>query len=171
MSSDRTEAPLDADELTQLFGFLDYHRATLARKTDGLDAEQLNQPLPSSPMTLGGMLKHVALNEVSWFCDRFRGEPDGEPWDSVDWDADWDWDWHSAKDDSPEQLRALWQASVERARAAVAGAAIEDLAQGTLRDGGRPNLRWIVLHMIEEYARHNGHADLIREAIDGVTGE
>ncbi|RLV51236.1 DinB family protein [Nocardioides mangrovicus] len=152
-------------------GYLDYQRATLWQKVSGLDGTQLARVLPPSDMTLGGMLKHCALNEDYWFCHRAAGGPEGEPWDSVDWDADRDWDWHSAAQDSPEELLGLWHAAVERARAAVADIDLATPAVIGRRDGERPSLRWIVVHMVEEYARHNGHADLIRESIDGVTGE
>src|SRR5699024_1069371 len=97
------------------------------------------------------------------------------PWDSVDWQADSDWDWHSAADDTPEQLRHLWETTVERSRLHVAQALKEDgldqLARRAFPDGQAASLRWILTHMIEEYARHNGHADLLREALDGQTGE
>jgi len=92
----------------------------------------------------------------------------------VDWDADPDWEWHSATDDSPEKLRALWQRFVEQSRANVAEAlSVGDLDQQVRdsRPGDSPNLRWVIGHMIEEYARHNGHADLLRESVDGKTGE
>jgi hypothetical protein len=97
------------------------------------------------------------------------------PWDTVDWDADPDWDWHSAAADTPEQLRELWQDAVARSRALVTKAlddgGLEQLARRAWPDGRVPSLRWIVCHMIEEYARHNGHADLLRESVDGLTGE
>ena len=93
----------------------------------------------------------------------------------MDWDADRDWDWHSAAADSPEQLLALWQDAVARSRAwsprRWPAAASDQLARRTWPDGRSPSLRWILVHMIEEYARHNGHADLIRESVDGLTGE
>ena len=93
----------------------------------------------------------------------------------MDWDADPDWDWHSAAADTPEQLLTLWQDAVARSRSAVTEALADGgmgrLARRTWPDGRSPSLRWIVCHMIEEYARHNGHADLIRESIDGQTGE
>ena len=86
-----------------------------------------------------------------------------------------DWEWHSAGDDTPEQLLALWNDSVVRSRELVAQAlangGMDQLAQRTWPDGRAPSLRWIVCHMIEEYARHNGHADLLRESVDGETGE
>ncbi|MCW2758792.1 MAG: hypothetical protein JWO46_2538 [Nocardioidaceae bacterium] len=171
MDTPRTDPPYAASEREQLVAYLDYHRETLRLKTAGLTTAQLQQTLAPSEMTLGGMMKHCALNEVSWFAARFAGGVEGEPWDSVDWQADYDWDWHSAVDDSPEQIVALWESGVAQARDAIEGADLEALAQKPVRSGDHPNLRWILLHMIEEYARHNGHADLIRESIDGATGE
>jgi Protein of unknown function (DUF664) len=121
------------------------------------------------------MLKHLALVEDWWFCQWLLGRDPVPPWDAVDWDADPDWDWHSAAADTPEQLLTLWQDAVARSRSAVTEALADGgmgrLARRTGPDGRSPSLRWIVCHMIEEYARHNGHADLIRESIDGQTGE
>jgi uncharacterized damage-inducible protein DinB len=172
----RPEPPVDGDELATLVGFLEFHRATLAWKTDGLAAEQLNQTTARSSMTLGGLLKHISYVEQEWFNHVLLGRDRTEPWASVDWLSDIDWDWHSAGQDSPEQLRALWRSSVERSRRDLAEA-LESGDLGQLarrppwRDGRTPTLRWILTHMIEEYSRHNGHADLIREAIDGQVGE
>ena len=172
----RPEPPLAADENDTLLGFLDYQRATLAWKCAGLDAAGLGATVAASPMTLGGMLKHLAYVEDVWFS-RFLYERDPEPpWDTVDWEADPDWDWHSAAADTPEQLHALWQDAVARSRPLVA----EALADGGLERpaawiddwyGVAPSLRWILVHLIREYARHVGHADLIRESVDGLTGE
>jgi hypothetical protein len=121
------------------------------------------------------MLKHLAWVEYYWFCWRLHGRDPGPPWNTVDWDADPDWEWHSAAGDTPEQLFALWQDAVARSRSLVAEAladgGLERLAQIAWPDGSAPSLRWILVHMIEEYARHNGHADLIRESVDGETGE
>jgi hypothetical protein len=93
----------------------------------------------------------------------------------VDWQRDPDWEWHSAADDTPEQLNALWQDVVTHSRSlvteALADGGLGRLAQQTWPDGTAPSLRWILVHMIEEYARHNGHADLLRESVDGLTGE
>lgn len=168
----RTDPPLAADERTTLLAFLDYHRDTLRLKAGGLDAAQLAVTLPPSEMTLGGMVKHLALVEHSWLRRVFLGEAYAEPWASVDWEADVDWDWHSARDDSPEGIWALYERMVADADAVVAGAGLEDLSVKPSRQTGEPfKLRWILLHLVEEYARHNGHADLIRESIDGATGE
>jgi uncharacterized damage-inducible protein DinB len=171
----RVEAPIRADEVTALRGFLDYHRDTFRWKCSGLTQQQLAQPLPSSEMTLGGMMKHLALVEVGWFGNTLAGRPYPPPFDVIDWDADPDWEWHSARDDDPVELRALFDDCVRRADAAIDEALARDGLEAESvqesRTQGRFNLRWIMLHLIEEYARHNGHADLIRESIDGETGE
>jgi len=170
----RPEPPIDGDEVAALLGFLDYQRATLAWKVRGLDRDGLTATTAASSMTLGGLLKHMSYVEDHWFQRVLAGQAAAPPWDTVDWSADHDWDWHSAADDSPDQLVTMWQASIERSRAHVARA-LADGGPGhvaaTESHGARPNLRWILLHMIEEYARHNGHADLLRESIDQETGE
>jgi uncharacterized damage-inducible protein DinB len=171
----RPEPPLAADETATLLGFLDYQRATFAWKCEGLDAAGLSTTVGVSTMTLGGMLKHLAYVESDWFWGSLHGRDRQPPWDTVDWKADRDWEWHSAADDSPEQLRTIWNDAVTSSRSLVAEAlsngGFDQLAKRTWSDGRAPSLRWIVVHMIEEYARHNGHADLIRELVDGQTGE
>ena len=171
----RPEPPVAADETATLLGFLDFHRATLAWKVSGLDAEGLRATVGPSSMTLGGMLKHLAYVEDQWFSRWLRGRDPAPPWDTVDWKADRDWDWHSAAEDTPEQLRALWGDAVARSRSLVAQAlddgGLERLARRAWPDGRSPSLRWILVHLIEEYSRHNGHADLLRESLDGLTGE
>jgi uncharacterized damage-inducible protein DinB len=147
-------------------------------KCEGLTAEQLGRAaVPTSSLTLGGLLHHLALVEDSWFRVRFLGEEHVPPWVTVDWDADPDWDWHSAVDDTPEQVRELFDEAVARADKAIDEALARPTGLGTpsarpsRRSGNPYSLRWILLHMVEEYARHNGHADLIRESIDGQTGD
>lgn len=171
----RPEPPLAGDEVATLLGFLDYQRATLKWKVEGLDSAGLNATVGVSSMTLGGMLKHLAYVESDWCARWLHGLDAQAPWNAVDWAADYDWDWHSAADDTPEQLLALWQDTVTRSRSlieqALADGGLDRLAQRTWPDGRAPSLRWIVVHLIEEYARHNGHADLIRESVDGLTGE
>jgi uncharacterized damage-inducible protein DinB len=173
----RPEPPIAAGEVDTLFGFLDYQRATLAWKCRGVDAAGLRATVAASSMTLGGLLKHMALVEDGWFSRALHGNERAAPWNTVDWDADPDWEWHSAADDSAEELFALWEAALDRSRALTAegladgGQGLDRLAVRTWPDGTAPSLRWIVCHMIEEYARHNGHADLLREAVDGETGE
>lgn len=141
------------------------------QKASGLDKAQLNQRTAASELTLAGLLKHAALNEDAWFGETMLGEPLPAPWDDVDWDADPDWDFHSAPDDEPEALFALYAAACERSRAAVERIGDLDAVSATVKRGDRFSLRWVMLHMIEEVARHNGHADMLREAIDGRTGE
>jgi uncharacterized damage-inducible protein DinB len=172
----RPEPPVADDELATLVGFLDWQRATLAWKCAGLDAAGLRATTAASSMTLGGLLKHMALVEDSWFAMDLHGRDYSPPWDAVDWKADPDWEWRTAAEDSPEELFALWRAAVDRSRAlaeeAMAdGDGLSVLAKRAWADGRTPSLRWILCHMIEEYARHNGHADLLRESIDGETGE
>jgi uncharacterized damage-inducible protein DinB len=171
----RPEPDQVADEVTSVLGFLDYQRATLAWKCEGLDAAGMAARVGASSMTLGGLLKHMCRVEDLWFPRWLGGQEPHPPWDTVDWDADDDWDWNSAAHDTPEELRTMWQESVERSRACVTGAlangGLDQLSRRTWPTGDAPSLRWILLHMIEEYARHNGHADLLREAVDGESGE
>jgi uncharacterized damage-inducible protein DinB len=171
----RPEPPQQGDEIATLLGFLDYQRATLKWKCVGLDSAGLQATVGVSTITLGGLLKHLAADESSWFSRWLHGRDREPPWDTVDWEADPDWEWHSAAEDSPEQLFALWQDAVVRSRTNVAEAladgGLDQLARRTWPDDSAPSLRWILTHMIEEYARHNGHADLIRESVDGETGE
>ena len=172
MSTDRADPPLAAGETATLLGYLDYHRATLRRKVGGLDAVQLQATLPPSTMTLGGMVKHLAFVEHWWTRCVFEGHEYGEPWASVDWDADWDWDWHSAAGADLEELLALLDRETAAADRVVRRAPdLGQLSQRTGRAGVPFSLRWILVHLVEEYARHNGHADLIRESIDGTVGE
>lgn len=171
----RPEPPLTADEADTLLGFLEYQRETFAWKCAGLDAAGLAATVGASSMTLGGMLTHLAFVE-EWWCSRWlHGRDLQPPWATDEWETDPDLDWHEAAGRTPEQLRAIWQDAVARSRALVADA----LADGGLSrparrawpDGRTPSLRWILFHLLEEYARHAGHADLIRESVDGVTGE
>ena len=172
----RPEPPVAADEAATLLGFLDWQRATLAWKCSGLDEAGLRATTAASAMTLGGILKHMALVEHAWFSRSLHGREYAPPWDAVDWKTDPDWEWRTAAGDSPDALSALWKRAVEQSRADVAqvldsGDGLGQSAKRTWPDGRSPSLRWILCHMIEEYARHNGHADLIRESVDGQTGE
>jgi len=169
---DPVRPPLAGDEVALLTAFVDQHRAALLAKAAGLDHAQLHRALPPTTMTLGGMLKHLAFVEQWWCREVLHGAPPRPPWDGVDWTADDDWDWHSAVHDEPDALRALYVAAVEDSRAAVAevlddpdGAGLDHLAVRE-RHGARPSLRWVLLHLLEEYAQHLGHADLLREAVD-----
>jgi len=171
----RPEPPLAAGETATLLGFLDYQRATLDWKTRGLDTDGLRATVGVSSITLGGLLKHIAKVEDYWFSERLRGNAMDSRWRVRGWETDPDWDWHPAPDESYEQLHALWQETMARSRQQVAEALAEGgldvLARQPWPNGESPSLRWILVHLIEEYARHNGHADLIRESVDGETGE
>jgi uncharacterized damage-inducible protein DinB len=161
-------------EREMLTGFLDYHRATLKMKVAGLTQPQLARTTGASSLTLAALVKHMALVEDSWFTERFAGQPMPPPFDDVDWEADRDWEMTTAVDDSPEWLLQRYDEACERSRAVVAAtpALDQEAIAGRRREDGAPfTLRWILCHMIEETARHNGHADLLRESIDGVTGE
>ena len=172
----RPEPPVAGDETATLLGSLERQRAIFAWKCGGLYAAGLRATLAPSSMTLGGLLKHLANVEDDYFSLRLLGREPGPPWDTVDWDADPEWDWHSAAEDSPEQLHALWQDAVARSRSAVtealADGGLERLATGISNSRGEsPSLRRILIDLIEEYARHVGYADLIRESVDGLVGE
>lgn len=171
----RPEPPLAKGEAATLVGFLDFQRATLEWKTRDLDADGLRRRLPGHPstMTLAGLLKHLAWVEDYWFTEVLSHAPMPEPWAGVDWKADENWEWSSATTEHPGAVRAVWAASVERSRAALASAGTDSLGTTHPAWGGRGevSVRWILTHMVEEYARHNGHADLLRELVDGQTGE
>lgn len=169
----RTDPPFAGDEMSTLRGFLDFHRRTLAWKLEGLTRDQLAATHPPSTMTLGGMLTHLAYVEDWWFGVVLDGSDPVEPWASAPWHEDPDWDWRPAAAD-PDDAVALWESAVARSDALLVAApdGLETVAVRRDRRTGEPiSLRWIVVHMIEEYCRHNGHADLLREAIDGSTGE
>lgn len=171
----RPEPPPAGDEASILTGFLDFHRATLAWKCSRLDKAGLTTTAATSSITLGGLLKHMSFVEDYWFSYILCGNAPQPPWDTAEWDRDPDWDWNSAAQDGSGELFELWRTSVERSRKLVndvlADGGPDRLAHRARPDGSMHNLRWIMVHMIEEYARHNGHADLIREEIDGSTGE
>lgn len=167
----RTDPPISGDEVTLLTGFLDFLRETMAIKTGGLDAAGLAAVHPPSAITLGGLLKHLAYVEDYWVGQMLLGRPPAPPWASAPWDDDDDWDWHSAAEDSPENLRALWRSAVETSRTHFPYSDLNAPGKTVRSNGDRFTGRWVLIHLIEEYGRHAGHADLIRESIDGVTGE
>ena len=170
-----SEPPAAGDDTATMIGSLERQRRTFAWKAGGLDAAGMQATVGASTMTLGGLMKHLALVEDHYFSYRLHGRDPGAPWNEIDWDADPDWEWRTAADDSPQALMELWQGAVSRSRASVA----EALAAGGLDqpgkiswpDGRTPSLRRILADLIEEYARHVGHADLIRESVDGLVGE
>jgi uncharacterized damage-inducible protein DinB len=161
----RSEPPYILDERPMLEAWLEFHRTTLLLKCEGLDdASRKARPIPTSLLSLHGLLRHMAEVERSWFrrtllvedcgwiwIDSIEDESDLVPLDDADWESD----------------VATWQAECAASRAAAAVHALDDTG---LRRGEPCSLRWIYVHMIEEYARHNGHADLLRELVDGAVG-
>ncbi|MGW0334978.1 DinB family protein [Streptomyces sp. NPDC003011] len=170
MTTQRSEPAQNADERTMLEGWLDYHRQTLAWKCEGLtDAQLRTASVAPSELSLMGLVRHMADVERNWFRKVLAGEDPGPIYYS---DEDPDGEFHLTEADTWQEAYATWQAEIEVARRNAARFALDDLSQGKGRSTGEPfNLRWIYTHMIEEYARHNGHADLVRECLDGATGD
>jgi uncharacterized damage-inducible protein DinB len=158
------------DEVDTAVITLERNRRTFGWKCADLGAEGLSLRLGASSVTLGGLLKHLAWVEELYFQNRLAGRPSMAPFDQLDLDRDWEnWAWSTAAGDTPDALRALWVETVHRSRDALA----EALSRGGLEQT-TPNgmsLRRLLADMIEEYARHTGHADLLREQVDGATGE
>ncbi|MFB6398139.1 DUF664 domain-containing protein [Polymorphospora lycopeni] len=169
------EPSMTAGEAEMLLFALERSRAQFAWKVGGLDAAGLNRRHPPSALTLAGLIKHLALVEDYYTARDLTGEPMGAPWNAVDWDADPDWVWRSAADDPSEELYALWQGAAQRTDAALAKALADGGPDRSTRfvtaSGESPNLRRLLVDLHDEYARHVGHADLLREAVDGLVGE
>jgi uncharacterized damage-inducible protein DinB len=164
----RTSPPYAGPELETLVGFLDWQRETFRMKCADLAPEQLLQRAsPPSTMCLLGLLRHLADVEYGWFREHFAGEDEQLLYDT----EDGDFNVTEADAGSVAQTWALFDTQLKRARAIVAAATTTDLSVRTTKRGDHTSLRWVMLHMIVEYARHNGHADLLREAIDGTVGE
>ncbi|MFI8171465.1 DinB family protein [Streptomyces sp. NPDC085931] len=170
MTTERSMPATTADERTMLEGWLEFHRQTLAWKCEGLSDEQLRTAsAPPSELSLLGLVRHMADVERSWFR-RVLANEDAPPLYFSD--DDLDGEFHLTEADTWAEAGAAWQGEIEAARANAARFGLDDISEGKhRRTGERFNLRWIYTHMIEEYARHNGHADLLRERIDGATGD
>ncbi|AKU15070.1 DUF664 domain-containing protein [Luteipulveratus mongoliensis] len=169
------EAPAAGTEVETLLGSLERQRRIFAWKAGGLDAAGMQATVGASTMTLGGLVKHLTLVEDDYSARRLRGGELDAPWDAIDWDADPNWEWRTAADDTPEQLMTLWSDAAGRTRTAVSEAladgGLDWLSPLTSSDGSSRSLRRTLIDLIEEYARHAGHADLIRESVDGLVGE
>ncbi|MER6751137.1 DinB family protein [Streptomyces fungicidicus] len=169
MTTERDEPAVNADERTMLEGWLDYHRRTLAWKCEGLTDEQLRTAsVPPSKLSLMGLVRHMAEVERIWFRRVLADEDAGPLYFS---EADPDGEFHLTGADTWQDAYGAWQTEIGLARRNAAGLALDDLSRGRRHGGDRFSLRWIYTHMIEEYARHNGHADLLRECVDGSTGD
>jgi uncharacterized damage-inducible protein DinB len=160
----RIEPPRTADEKTSLVSYLDYQRETIIKKLVGLSEADARRAMPPSTLTLLGLTKHLAFVERSWFQKTFADRDVSFPWSKADPDAD-------LRIEENETIPGIIE--FYRAEIAIANQIIaeHDLSETVVRNGRETSLRWIVLHMIEETARHAGHADILRESIDGVTGE
>ncbi|WP_327356512.1 DinB family protein [Streptomyces sp. NBC_01304] len=163
----RIDPPRTGDERETLRAYLDYHRATLAMKTEGLGDEELRkQTMPPSTLSLLGLVRHMAEVERHWFRRVINGEDISHVWsDSGDFQAAYD-----ASESTRAEAFAAWEAEVEQARRIEQAAESLDATVHFPKWGGDVSLRLIMLHLIHEYARHNGHADLLREGVDGTVG-
>ena len=168
------EPPLAGTDAEHLLGMLGRLRTTFRWKAADLDAAGLQTRIGASALTLGGLLKHLASTEDDVSTRRLSGARIGEPWESV-WAGGEDWAFTSAAEDSPEQLYAYWDDAVARSRArldaALSAGGLDQPVDLTGPDGEHASLRRLVCDLIEEYGRHTGHADLLREAVDGLVGE
>jgi uncharacterized damage-inducible protein DinB len=169
MTVERLIPPQDAGERQMLAAWLDLHRATLARKCEGLSDDQLReQSVPPSSLSLLGLVRHMAEVERNWFRPLLAGEQMAGLWaagEVLDPEPAFD---EAATADVAVAF-AAWRTECDRARELTNAA--PSLEVTGMRGGARFSLRWVMVHLIEEYARHNGHADLLRERIDGSTGE
>lgn len=167
MTTERVSPPVRSGERETLRAYLDFHRATLAMKTDGLDDEQLRRrSMPPSTLSLLGLVRHMAEVERTWFRRVINGEDIPLVWSA-------DGDFQAAYDASRatrSEAFAAWQFEVDHARRIEREAASLDVTGYQPRWGEHVSLRLVMLHLIHEYARHNGHADFLREGIDGTTG-
>ena len=178
MTIERPQPSFSNDEVGMLRSYLDHFRATIRLQASGLTDAQLEQTLGPSDLTLGGMLKHLAFVEDYWFSYNLAAHEPAPPWDTAPWSEDRDWDWHSAARTPHAALDALLAAAIARSDACLDAALANNPDLGQLVARPRPpekgetaTLRWVLVHMVEEYARHCGHADLVRECIDGRAGQ
>ena len=168
-----TQKAFGQDEPSVLLGYLDYHRTVLVRKAEGITDDQARlAACPPSELTLMGLIRHMADVERYWFRRRLAGEDIGPIYSSEDPDVgDPDGDLHPGPDDTMAATFAAWRAEVAEADANIAAASLDDVERTSLGNGEPGSLRRVIVHLIEEYARHCGHADLLRQAVDGTTGD
>jgi hypothetical protein len=168
------EPPLAGTETEHLLGMLDRLRATFRWKAGGLDDTGLASRIGASSLTIGSLLKHLAFVEDYTFTVKLRGGGPGEPWESsYRGDID-DWVFVSASEHTADELYAVYDEAVVRSRSRLAAALADgglDQLVSIADDGEHASLRRLLCDLVEEYGRHTGHADLIRESVDGLTGE
>ncbi|HKY15777.1 MAG TPA: DinB family protein [Microthrixaceae bacterium] len=158
----------DAGDRAMLTGLLDWYRRGVVLKLDGLSSEAWSSSPVRSSTTIAGLVKHLAAVEDAWFTERFAGRPSPEPWASAPWDHDPDWEFHTAPHEPVEVVVSMYEAACDRSRAVTDAAELDDLAANY----DRPfTLRFALVHLLEETARHLGHIDILRELADGRTGE
>ncbi len=160
-------APYAGDECAVVSWLLDYHRHVLVRKVAGITDEEARTTVAPSDLTLLGLVRHLALVEQYWFGEVFLGLNETSHWDDPD---DRDRDFHPLPNDTLADALRVLHAEIERARRIASTTSFDTTAVGR-RDGQPVSLRWIMVHLVEEYARHCGHADFLRQAIDGATGD
>jgi hypothetical protein len=169
------EPPFAGTEREHLLGSLDRLRATFRWKADGLDTAGMRTSMPSSALTIGGLVKHLAVQEDYAALVKVAGLPMPAVWNGNGWEGNDDWEFSSAAHQSAAELLALYDAAVDRARDVIRAAIDERGLDGssavTLVDGTRASVRRILFDLLEEYGRHTGHIDLVREAVDGRLGE
>src|SRR5919106_1061755 len=161
----RYGTPVAGTEKEVLTGFLDHYRATIIAICEGLSDEDLRRPMVPSGTTLLGMIKHLAYVERGWFQETIAGDQVEYPFDADDPDADL----RIERDESTEEILDLYRSECSRSRQIIETVSLDDLVKGEERSADY-NVRWVIVHMIEETARHAGHADIIREQLDGSTG-
>ena len=161
----RYGTPVAGAEKEVLTGFLDHYRATIIAICEGLSDEDLRRPMVPSGTTLLGMIKHLAYVERGWFQETIAGDQVEYPFDADDPDADL----RIERDESTEEILDLYRSECSRSRQIIETVSLDDLVKGEERSADY-NVRWVIVHMIEETARHAGHADIIREQLDGSTG-
>jgi hypothetical protein len=168
------EPPLAGTEVEHLVGALDRLRTTFRWKADDLDAVGLQARIGNSSLTLGGLLNHLAAVEDYTFATKLTGQPLDERWTAIEGHLSKD-ELSSAADHTPEELYDRWDGAVERSRARLDAAlergGLDQLVHLSWGDGRHVSLRRLLCDLIEEYGRHTGHADLLREAVDGLVGE
>ena len=168
------EPPLAGDEVAALTGSLNRMRGYLLWKCGGLDADGIRATLAPSTLTPGGLLKHLAVVEAITLSWKLHGRAPFPPFDQADWD-DADWHFRVEDNDTPESLERLFVGSVAKGQAlldeAIAAGGLDFTADVHDEAGNHANARRIVFDLIEEYGRHVGHADLLRESVDGLVGE
>ena len=162
---DMMRVPFTGGEKESLRVSLERHRQAVLWKVEGLDDEQLRRPMTPSGTTLLGMVKHLAGCEYGWFCETFGVETEPMPFDEDTEEADF----RIEPGETTADILAFYERARVAADAAIAGRGVEDL--GTTPSGRQVSLRWVLIHMIEETARHAGHVDIVRELIDGAAGD